>query len=768
MKKITTLLLAILMLLPAMAHNLANNSKMYFAKPDDWQAAQFMLGHSSWSQGYPMAKISNTKLYYKNMPSWSGYTEWIVFEQSSEWGGEGNKIDNRMPWMGKHTTKGTSKLGTCQLLNDNGTFTTLSSYTALNFNQNVTVEGEGTISMSSYALSGDNTTKASTGTTTVSAAYTATVKCTATAADGYQFLGWYDGATLLSSNTTYSYTAPNEVKTITAKFEQLAANTPVLSNFVASSTNAKVGETVTFTCEIENGEAENIVYKVNDEAIEGNSWTPAAVGVYNVSANYEGAVSLSLEVVVYQEPVVEQGQIIAFFDNTTSGWSTVTAYVWTDGGAATSWPGEACTYLGNNLWQWVGAGNWATSAPAKIIFNNGGAGAQTADLIFVNGGVYNATSTDPIEVILPDGVVELSVPAEVFTGDEVALHAYYDETIFAGYTLTFVINGVEQSEAVWTPTEVGTYELLAKLTKGDAVKTSETIVVTVKQSFEVTVYLLKEGAWNTTCIYYWGAPGESWPGTAMGTTQVYGDDYFYFTFKNIKPEAFIFNNNNNGEQTVDIPAVSVDTYYKLGAKNSEGKYPVEVITPAPYAETIVKGDYYLNPGPWEVDEAWYAVYLFNKNNNPVTYTWVEGWLTNHMVIFGYTGEEAYTHMIFCRMNPAYNEMAWNDETVERVWNQTESIAYGTDKGAWSICNITGWEANNYEWGVIENPTALDRIETANGIAYAYGVVSAEGAIEVYNINGVVVARGNDNIDLRALNAGVYIVRNGNQVRKVVR
>ena len=65
-------------------------------------------------------------------------------------------------------------------------------------------------------------------------------------------------------------------------------------------------------------------------------------------------------------------------------------------------------------------------------------------------------------------------------------------------------------------------------------------------------------------------------------------------------------------------------------------------------------------------------------------------------------------------------------------------------------------------------TGIDRVETANGITYAYGVVSAEGAIEVYNINGAVVARGNDSIDLRGLNGGVYIVRNGNQVRKVVR
>ena len=65
-------------------------------------------------------------------------------------------------------------------------------------------------------------------------------------------------------------------------------------------------------------------------------------------------------------------------------------------------------------------------------------------------------------------------------------------------------------------------------------------------------------------------------------------------------------------------------------------------------------------------------------------------------------------------------------------------------------------------------TGIEGVESIAAIRYANGVVVAEGAIEVYNVNGMVVARGNETIDLRNLAAGVYIVRNGNNVRKVVR
>ena len=77
-----------------------------------------------------------------------------------------------------------------------------------------------------------------------------------------------------------------------------------------------------------------------------------------------------------------------------SDWSQVDCWAWTDTDNFTggNWPGVACTKIGvkkNGLdvWMWKYDGD-LTTAPTKIIFNNGG-GQQTKDLDFVNGAVYN-------------------------------------------------------------------------------------------------------------------------------------------------------------------------------------------------------------------------------------------------------------------------------------------------------------------------------------------------------------------------------------------
>jgi len=54
----------------------------------------------------------------------------------------------------------------------------------------------------------------------------AQVTLTATAASGYEFDGFYDGATLLSASTPYVYTMPAEAKTITAQFSKQGPATP--------------------------------------------------------------------------------------------------------------------------------------------------------------------------------------------------------------------------------------------------------------------------------------------------------------------------------------------------------------------------------------------------------------------------------------------------------------------------------------------------------------------------------------------------------------
>ncbi|MDE6458599.1 MAG: starch-binding protein, partial [Muribaculum sp.] len=51
-----------------------------------------------------------------------------------------------------------------------------------------------------------------------------------------------------------------------------------------------------------------------------------------------------------------------------------------------AWPGESCTYLGNNIWKWEYNGDMRIPEDAGIIFNNGS--AQTADFTWVNGGLY--------------------------------------------------------------------------------------------------------------------------------------------------------------------------------------------------------------------------------------------------------------------------------------------------------------------------------------------------------------------------------------------
>ncbi len=66
----------------------------------------------------------------------------------------------------------------------------------------------------------------------------AAVTLTATAAENYEFVGWYDGATLLSSLTSYAYTMPAANKSLTAKFE--LSGLPAPANVTASGNTFRV------------------------------------------------------------------------------------------------------------------------------------------------------------------------------------------------------------------------------------------------------------------------------------------------------------------------------------------------------------------------------------------------------------------------------------------------------------------------------------------------------------------------------------------------
>ena len=198
-----------------------------------------------------------------------------------------------------------------------------------------------------------------------------------------------------------------------------------------------------------------------------------------------------------------------------------------------------------------------------------------------------------------------------------------------------------------------------------------------------------------------------------------------------------------------------------------------------YAEANITSDncYNLAVGEaWEEPEGcWYAAKFINANTGEYTWSVASDRDDEHTGYIFYLapgntplGHEPqldpdfkYTHVEFVQL-PATVEEPADIRTLDLTgveYTTTGVIWYdGVSSKTYSIAE-KAWMAVG---------TGLNRVELADGIGYAYGVVSAEGAIEVYNVNGAVVARGNDNVDLRGLGRGVYIIRNGNQVRKVVR
>ena len=214
------------------------NEIMYFVNTEGWtlKTLNFMLGHNTYSHGYEMSLISNTNLYYKSIDLWSDFLEWSVFNVDGIWGeSKTESVSQRHPYAtnnGNATPVGGRPLYDYSLLGCDGKAIYLSSYTDLNHTHtiNITTDDKasttgGTITVSSYNLTAENTASSTKGSasgtkTTISVVYTATVTLTATANTGYSFVGWYDeNKSLLSSETTYSYTAPNSEKTISAKFK---------------------------------------------------------------------------------------------------------------------------------------------------------------------------------------------------------------------------------------------------------------------------------------------------------------------------------------------------------------------------------------------------------------------------------------------------------------------------------------------------------------------------------------------------------------------
>jgi hypothetical protein len=111
-----------------------------------------------------------------------------------------------------------------------------------------------------------------------------------------------------------------------------------------------------------------------------------------------------------------------FIDNVTPPWTDVHAYAWDySGNLLHSWPGTsmtATTVNGQNAWMIKFNPDHDLPDNTGIIFNNShsGSGNQTADLILVNGGIYNRdglisgiqdVSTENLSIIASNGALTI-------------------------------------------------------------------------------------------------------------------------------------------------------------------------------------------------------------------------------------------------------------------------------------------------------------------------------------------------------------------------
>ena len=199
---------------------------------------QLMIGHDSYSRGEQFTKISNTNIYYlKTANSWGeSNTRFAVFGTTGLWNDENTSMENRRNAVKQWGGDGARYTGiqynyginynNSYLITSTGEENITTSYLGggyndLNHTHSINVDGQGTVAISSYKLNGTNSSTESKGETSCDAAYTATVICTAEAAEGYTFAGWYENDNVISTETTYSYVAANSARTIVAKFERM-------------------------------------------------------------------------------------------------------------------------------------------------------------------------------------------------------------------------------------------------------------------------------------------------------------------------------------------------------------------------------------------------------------------------------------------------------------------------------------------------------------------------------------------------------------------
>ncbi len=848
MKKITTFLLALLLVIPAMAVDLTGGEVLYLKTngsinwaADNARFAMYLCNGTSSAEWVDMTLVEQG-IYQGVVPSGKNHKN-VIFcrmnpsSSTNDWGNKWNQ-------SGDLTYDGTNNLFTPS--GWDGATTTWSTYTPSVAEELVIPDGlfsysEGQLAV--FFVNNGNFSKPNVhvwGGYSTSWPGTAMTKVDGLVNDKYDCYKWVittaestptgliinDNGGTKAGGGDLNY-VNGGVYDVNGTLLTTIEATPVLEAQITLNelpTTIYVDDVVTLSSTVQNGEGYTVKYYV-DGVENGETWTPTAAGEYTIAANLMNG----SDVVAFDEKVVTVKEHTVFYAYLLKegAWETTYIYYWGD--ASNSWPGTALseteTIDGNEYYKY--AFNDVTTV--NIIFNDN-AGNQTADIedvtgtayyrltsntgnpcvheasatpfegaaeptLFIRGTMNSWEATDPMTY--ENGVFTWT--GEIKGGDEFKFDVDGNWTTSYGYSeVTFadeytVSASASDDNILWTGLDSN-----VTITVSGDYKTVTIVVNEVTEEPETLVFTVTVPAGTENCYIIGNFAGSDWA-TPVVMEKV-TDLQYTISIEGLYRSTVKYKYLTNAEENLaagdlwknEEVADAEDNHVDSRNYNEEDVVVKWKGIAVYYPENIVcEQNYYLDTNNlWNTDEAWFAAYFFNKNNG--AHTWVAGELLSTGYYLFYLSqynvpaaaparakaEEApvYTHVIFTRMNPAYSVLDWDlTEEVDngdgststnvledRVWNQTADLAYdGGEARTFQVTTADG-EGN---W--ISLPTGLEAVE-ADGMVYAGNVVSAEGAIEVYNLSGAVVAYGENRVDLNGLAGGVYVVRCGNDVMKVVR
>ena len=195
---------------------------------------------------------------------------------------------------------------------------------------------------------------------------------------------------------TYTITASLEgAVSKTATVTVNAVPVPAIVTFTAEPSTIVLGEEVTFTCEVENADAADVVYTIDGNKIT-SPWTPGAVGTYEITATLAGAAETKTATVIVTAVPEEYTWTFYYIGSKNN----VKAWVWDKGNNDKNytggvWPGQAMTN-NNGTWEFTFTTTDVLIEPMVIFSGDQG---QTDDLVLYNGAYYNdAEVVDPSQV----------------------------------------------------------------------------------------------------------------------------------------------------------------------------------------------------------------------------------------------------------------------------------------------------------------------------------------------------------------------------------